>query len=88
MTDLWILLRCSRNHRWLEKVRVPGFAAFGGNDTNVPIEESVKRFRSLDKEMLIKVYPDGGHGISDPNTGKLQDEFLNDLTEFIENAGQ
>lgn len=37
--------------------------------------------------IVLRFYPDGGHGISDPNTGKLQDEFLNDLTEFIENAG-
>jgi len=70
-----------------EGVKAPSFAAFGGNDMNVPVEESVKRFQSLDKEMLIKVYPDGGHGITDPNTGKVQAEFLNDLTEFIENAG-
>ena len=70
-----------------EKVKVPGFAAYGGNDINVPVEESVKRLQAIDKEMLIKVYPDGGHGITDPSTGKLQDEFLNDLTEFIENAG-
>jgi len=70
-----------------EKVKAPSFAALGGNDTNVPVVESFKRFQALDKEMLIKVYPDGGHAISDPDTGKVQDEFLNDLTEFIENAG-
>jgi len=70
-----------------EKVEAPSFAALGENDKNVPVEESVDRFRALEKEMLIKIYPDGGHGITDPNSGKVQDKFLNDLTEFIANAG-
>lgn len=70
-----------------EKVKAPSFAALGGNDKNVPVEESVKRFQALDKEMFIKVYPDGGHGITNPNTGNVQDEFLVDLVAFIENAG-
>jgi dipeptidyl aminopeptidase/acylaminoacyl peptidase len=66
-----------------EQVTVPAFAALGENDKNMPIEESIKRFKSLEKDLIIKVYPDGGHGITDPNTGEVQIEFLNDMTEFI-----
>jgi dipeptidyl aminopeptidase/acylaminoacyl peptidase len=71
-----------------EQVTVPALAAFGGDDINVPVEESVRRLEALDIDMLIKVYPEGGHGITDPNTGKVQEEFLNDLTEFIQSSSQ
>ena len=66
-----------------EKVEAPSFAALGENDKNVPVEDSVDRFQALEKEMLIKVYPDGGHGIIDPGTGEVQEAFLNDLIQFI-----
>lgn len=69
-----------------EQVNVPCFAALGENDTNVPVEESVERFESLESEMLIKVYPDGGHGITDPMTGEVQDAFLKDLVQFISSS--
>lgn len=84
--DFWSYIAEFDPLPYWEKVKSSCFAAFGGNDKNVPVEESVKLLRSLDKEMLIKVYPDGGHGITDPSTGKVQAEFLNDLTEFIEHA--
>jgi len=66
-----------------KNVNVPVFAAFGENDKNVPIEESVKRLQELNKDIIIKIYPEGGHGILDPDTRKIQDDFLSDLTEFI-----
>ena len=66
-----------------EQVEAPCFAALGENDMNVPVEESVARFESLESEMLIKIYPDGGHGITDPMTGEVQDAFLQDLVQFI-----
>lgn len=66
-----------------EQVTIPCFAALGENDTNVPVEESVAKFEALESEMLIKVYPDGGHGITDPMTGAVQDAFLQDLVQFI-----
>ena len=62
---------------------MPCFAALGENDTNVPVEESVARFEALESEMLIEVYPDGGHGLTDPMTGAVQDAFLQDLVQFI-----
>jgi dipeptidyl aminopeptidase/acylaminoacyl peptidase len=66
-----------------EDVNVPAFAALGGDDTNVPVEESVKRFEEVD-QVIIKVYPGLGHGIVDPETHKVLPEYLNDLTEFIQ----
>ena len=66
-----------------ESVEARCFAAFGGDDKNVPVEESVSRLQALEKEMLIKVYPDGGHGITDPNTGEVLSTYLSDLVDFI-----
>ncbi len=66
-----------------ERIEVPCFAAFGGDDKNVPVEESVTRLQALEKEMLIKVYPDGGHGITNPNTGEVLSTYLSDLVDFI-----
>ena len=67
-----------------EQVQVPAFAALGENDQNVPVEESVQRFESLEKDILVKVYTDGGHGITDPFTGEVQAEYLLDMVGFIE----
>ena len=33
-----------------------------------------------------EVYPDGGHAISDPATGRVQEAFLDDLVAFIRGA--
>ena len=66
-----------------ERIEAPCFAAFGGDDKNVPVEESVTRLQALEKEILIKVYPDGGHGITDPNTGEVLSAYLSDLVDFI-----
>jgi len=68
-----------------EKVAAPSFAAFGSGDTNVLVEVSIKRLESLDKEILIKTYPEGEHGITDPVTGKVQQAYLDELVEFIQN---
>ena len=64
-----------------ESVEQPVFE----NDKNVPVEESIKRLGFLEKEIRIQVYPDGSHGITDPITGSVQTEYLNDLVEFSEN---
>jgi dienelactone hydrolase len=69
-----------------EDVNVPSFIALGGDDTNVPVEESVRRLESLDKALIIEVYPGLGHGIVDPDTHKVLPEYLNDLTTFIKDV--
>ena len=67
-------------------IDAPVFAAFGGGDTNVPVEESVWRFRGLPGSVRIEVYPDGGHGITDRATGRVQQPFLDDLAAFVRNT--
>ena len=84
--DFWLPIAGFDPLPYWEQVEVPCFAALGENDKNVPVEESVSRFEALKKELLIKVYPDGGHGITNPETGEVQAEFLNDLVEFIQNT--
>jgi hypothetical protein len=37
----------------------------------------------MEKSLTIKVCPDGGHGITDPVSGKVQAEFLYDLVGII-----
>lgn len=69
------------------KVEAPVFAAFGGGDTNVPVEDSVERFRNLPRDVFIRVYPDGGHAISDPETGRVQTALLDDLVMFVLSSG-
>ena len=64
-------------------VKAPVFAAFGGGDTNVPVAESVRRFNALPYDALVTVYPEGGHGITDPVTGRVQQAFLDDLVSFV-----
>ena len=87
-TDFWQNIAGFDPLPYWEQVTVPSFAALGENDKNVPVEESVNRFEALEKELLIKVYPDGGHGITDPNTGYVQVEFLKVLVEFISSNTQ
>jgi len=70
---------------WNE-IEVPVFAAFGEGDFNVPVEESVRRFNALPFEVFVGVYPDGGHGITDPVTGNVQQSFLDDLVSFVQAA--
>jgi len=81
--DFWKPLTGFDPLPYWEQVSVPAFAALGGGDINVPVEESLHRFENLEIDMLIKVYPEGGHGITDPNTGEVQPAFLNDLSGFI-----
>ena len=64
-------------------VGVPAFVALGGGDKNVPVEESARRFGTLAGDVTLRVYPEGGHGISDPATGRVQQPLLDDLVAFI-----
>ena len=68
------------------QVSVPVFMAFGGEDTNVPVEKCIERLHANKlNQFLVNVYPRGGHGISDPGTRKVREDYLNDLVSFIEN---
>lgn len=70
---------------WKE-VETPVFFAFGENDENVPVEASIKILRENLSVDLIKVYPEGGHAIRDKGTNRVQDEFLDNLVEFIKQS--
>lgn len=59
------------------------FIAFGENDKNVPVDESIERLNSNNLDFLVKTYPEGGHAIRNISTNKINNKFLGDLTEFI-----
>jgi pimeloyl-ACP methyl ester carboxylesterase len=82
--DFWLPLAGFDPLPYWEVVGVPAFAAFGGGDINLPVAESIQRLESLEKEIRYEEYPEGGHGITDPKTGEVQMEFLNDLVDFIQ----
>jgi len=68
-------------------VRVPVFFAFGEGDRNVDIDASINRLYENDlTQFQVKVYPDGGHGIDDPQTHETNAEYLNELLHFINEA--
>lgn len=73
---------------WLN-TQEPVFFAFGGNDTNVPVDASIQRLgeHGLDPHR-IEVYPDGGHAIRDPATDAVSEQYLRDLVEFVEETSQ
>lgn len=79
----YYMVRSASNWKHLD---VPALAALGGGDKNVPVEESVARFGTVAPEMEVVTYSDGGHGITDPTTGRVQNTFLNDLLGFIRAA--
>lgn len=68
------------------RVSAPVFMAFGGDDKNVPVEKCIERLNAYKlNHFLVKVYPRGGHGISDPETRKVREDYLKDLLSFINN---
>lgn len=85
-TDTWRPFAGFDPMPYWAQVSAPVFAAFGGGDKNLPVEESVRRFQTLGDNVLVRVYPDGGHGIADPETGRVKQVFLGDLVAFIRSA--
>jgi dipeptidyl aminopeptidase/acylaminoacyl peptidase len=84
-TDFWKIIGGFDPIPYWKDVAVPAFLAFGENDRNVPVEESVARIRALGKDnLLTRIYPAGGHGITDPSTQKIQEAFLQDLVGFLD----
>ncbi len=66
-----------------KKVSAPKFFAFGENDPNVPVEDSVDVLRANSVAGLIKIYPNGGHAIRSREMNVVSAAFLGDLVEFI-----
>jgi dipeptidyl aminopeptidase/acylaminoacyl peptidase len=69
-----------------QKTEAPKFYAFGGGDTNVPVEESLEVIRTNNIDGRVEIYPDGGHAIADPESHAVSAVFLDDLVEFIRQA--
>ena len=67
-----------------KRVEAPVIFAFGENDPNVPVEESLEVLQANSIEARIEVYPDGGHAIRNQETNRVQEEFLDDLVDFID----
>ncbi len=68
-----------------QQVDVPVLMVFGERDENVPVQESVRRIRRLNKSNItIEVYPDSGHGIVDPATHRVREDYLHSLVDFIQ----
>jgi len=69
---------------YLKEVQIPVFYAISDNDPLTPAEENINRLHENDLDQFqIKVYPDGQHGILDPQKDEMSEEFLNDLVSFI-----
>ena len=67
-----------------KQISVPVFMGYGGDDKNVPVEKCVERLKTNNlNEFQVKVYPQGGHGIRNPETNKVSADYLHDLVSFI-----
>jgi dipeptidyl aminopeptidase/acylaminoacyl peptidase len=84
--DTWRALAGFDPMPYWAKVSAPVFAAFGEGDRNVPVQESVQRFEALPYDITLRIYPDGGHGLTDPDTGRVQQSYLDDLIAFVSSA--
>jgi len=68
-----------------KNVDIPVFVAYGGNDTNNPVDDSVKRMKESGLDHFqTRVYFDGGHAILNNKTSRVSEEFLHDLVSFIQ----
>ncbi|MDJ0782233.1 MAG: alpha/beta fold hydrolase [Desulfosarcinaceae bacterium] len=67
-----------------KKINLPVFFAFGENDPNVPVDDSLARLQTHQLHHFVtKTYPNGGHAIRDRQTNALSEAFLMDLVRFI-----
>jgi hypothetical protein len=73
-----------------ETLPVPGLIVFGDEDEydNVPVQESVRRLnaaiqRNPRANLTVKVFQGSGHGIREPRSKRIRQDFLNLLTEWI-----
>jgi len=67
-----------------QQVKAPVLIAFGKNDTNCPVNQSLLNIEEHGlQHFTVKVYPNGDHAIADPVTGRVSTDFLHDLQNFI-----
>ena len=72
----------------LERIDVAVLALFGGDDTIVPVEDSVAVYREAVRPGLltVAVFDDGNHRIQTGDPPLLADGYLETLTSFIAGA--
>ena len=69
---------------YLKRVSIPFLFAYGENDRNVPVDKCIARLKENNlNDFIIRVYPGGGHAITDKETSTVNGQLLNDLVEFI-----
>jgi dipeptidyl aminopeptidase/acylaminoacyl peptidase len=88
-----------RWHRWSdvkdfdpiplwERLPVPALLVFGERDQNVPVQESLRRLEGVlnkkrQNDFSVKVLHDSGHGLLEPKSQNLRQDFLHLLVEWI-----
>ena len=74
----------------LERIRVPVLALFGGDDTIVPIDESVAIYQAAVRPELltVAVFPGGDHRLNVGDPPHLAEGYLETLASFIESAAE
>jgi uncharacterized protein len=71
----------------LEKLSTPILWQFGTHDRSVPVDESIRRLRSLNKPNFeIVIVPNVGHGSTNVHTGEYED-FVKILKSWLVKMG-
>lgn len=67
-----------------KKTETPTFFTYGENDPNVPVNNSLKLIKDNHfSHFKTEIYPKGQHAILDISGTKINQTFLNDITNFI-----
>lgn len=68
-----------------KQIKTPhAFIAYGGNDTNCPVDKSLAIIDAEGlKGLQVSVYPDGRHAILNDSKTAISEVFLKELTDFI-----
>ncbi|WP_224482888.1 alpha/beta hydrolase family protein [Robertkochia aurantiaca] len=81
--DISVLIDFDPLPYWKE-VPSPVFIAYGGGDTNCPVERSLERIREEGlQDLQVHVYPEAGHALLNPEGTGLNQSFKEDLKGFI-----
>lgn len=73
-----------------ERLPVPGLLVFGDEDErdNVPVRESIQRLevaiqRNGRTDLAVKVFQGSGHGLREPGSKRIRQDFLRLLEEWV-----
>lgn len=76
-----------------QQLAVPGLIVYGEDDEkdNVPVKQCVKLFQeelAAKNNLTLQVYPRSGHALYDQNTGRIREDFLKFLVEWVKTGRQ